>query len=96
MADRRVTGTDKPPDGDITALCGTWDSVTKAEAIDQIDNGTHMYFVMMIDGSRVRVVVVNDRSGRHLRTDPDETLRNNLSDLPRCSIFAGASRTAVP
>ena len=84
MAERRVVGIDKADDGDITALCGTWGRAPKAEAIRHIDNRTQTYFVLMVDGSRVGVVVVDDPSGRYLRTDPDETLRNNLSDLPRC------------
>ena len=84
MAGRRVIWTDKDRDGDITALRGMWGRATGAEATRHIDNGTHAYYVMMIDGSRVEVVVVDGPSGRYLRTDPDETLWNNLSDLPRC------------
>lgn len=37
MAGRRVTGTGKDRDGDITSLCGGWGSVTKAAAIREIE-----------------------------------------------------------
>ena len=84
MADRRVTQSGKDRDGDITALCGVWGRALKATAIREIDDRVHRYFVRLSGGADVDVVVVNGRSGRYLRTDPDRTSRNNLDDLPDC------------
>ncbi len=83
MADRRVTGTRKDDDGDITALCGdVWESVSKALAIAHIENGTHTYYVNVTRRVDVRVV---DRNGKkHLQTTPDATDKNNLDNLPDC------------
>lgn len=86
MADRRVTGTGKDRDGDITKLCNAsvWGSVTKASAIQHIENRTHSYYVQQSGTSRVDVNVVNGPSGKYLRTDPDPASRNNLDNLPDC------------
>ncbi|EAQ81488.1 DUF3892 domain-containing protein [Blastopirellula marina] len=83
MADRKVTRSAKDSDGDITALCNTgqsWSPRQKRDAINDIENGIHSYFV---EGSRGRVDirVVNGQSGKYLRTDPDKTSKNNLDDL---------------
>ncbi|MEW4565041.1 DUF3892 domain-containing protein [Bremerella sp. JC770] len=86
MADRQVTRSGKDGSGDITALCNTgqaWSPRRKNDAINDIENGNHSYFVE-VSGKRVDIHVVNGQNGKHLRTDPDKTSRNNLDDLPNC------------
>lgn len=86
MAERRVTRSRKDRDGDITTLCNPsegWSPRRKADAISDIDNSTHSYFVL-VNGARVAIRVVDGPSGPYLRTAPDQTSRNNLDDLPDC------------
>lgn len=86
MADRAVRKTGKDEDGDITSLCdggATWSPRSKANAISDIDNGTHTYHVPWKSG-RTEIRVVNGAHGKYLRTDSDSTERNNLRDLPDC------------
>jgi len=86
MADRRVTATGKDGDGDITKLCNsseTWSPRKKADAIADIESGTHTYYVQWPE-KRTDVRVVNGPKGKYLRTDRDATTRNNLDDLPNC------------
>ena len=45
MAQRHVKKTGKDPDGDITALCGDWGRRSKRDAISDIENDTHTYYV---------------------------------------------------
>lgn len=89
MADRPVRKTGKDSEGDITSLCNdgsSWSPVSKAQAIRDIENGTHTYFVPWNSGrTEIRVVVDSSVSGgKYLRTDRDSTSRNNLDDLPDC------------
>jgi hypothetical protein len=86
MADRRVTQSRKDEDGDITALCNPaepWSPRLKANAIADIDNGIHVYFVDRA-GYRTNVQVVDDPDGKYLRTTADTTSANNLDNLPDC------------
>ena len=86
MADRPVRKTRKDQDGDILALCNDgsdWSPRLKADAIRDIETGTHTYHVPWTDG-RTEIHVVNGPTGKYLRTDRDETTRNNLDDLPDC------------
>ncbi len=73
--------------GDITRLCNegdTWSPRSKADAISDIENGTHTYHVPWV-GGRTEIRVVNDSTkGKYLRTDRDNTSKNNLDDLPDC------------
>jgi len=83
MADRRVTRTGKDDDGDITSLCNTgetWSPRLKADAVDDINDGDHTYYVMEA-GYRSDVHVTSEG---HLRTYADETSKNNLDNLPAC------------
>jgi hypothetical protein len=84
MADRRVTGTGKDSNGNITSLCGGWGSVTKATAIVEIERGTNTYYVKDGYGRRADINVVNGPTGKYLRTDPDATCSDNLDNLPDC------------
>lgn len=86
MADRAVFKTGKTWDGDITSLCNDqayWSPRPKQGAIQDIETGAHSYHVPWTDG-RTEVRVVNGATGKYLRTDHDNTSRNNLDDLPNC------------
>lgn len=87
MTDRAVTRSGKDSDGDITALCSPgeyWSPRNKADAIRDIETGTHQYLVLWSDGTKTQIRVVNGPNGKYLRTDKDNTSRNNLDDLPNC------------
>ncbi len=87
MADRPVNKTRKDKDGDITALCNNseaWSPRLKADAIRDIDNGTQRYYVPWSDGQSTWIGVVTGPTGKYLRTDKDNTSKNNLDDLPDC------------
>lgn len=86
MADRAVRRTGKDQDGDITALCEAgehWSPRSKSDAIRDIETGVHTYYVPWKSG-RTEIKVVNGSSGKYLRTDRDNTSKNNLDDLPDC------------
>lgn len=85
MADRAVRKTGKDKDGDITSLCdgASWSPRSKANAISDIESGTHTYYVPWTTG-RTEILVVQGSTGKYLRTDSDNTRRNNLDDLPDC------------
>lgn len=86
MLERLITRTKKDQDGDITALCNTgqvWSPRVKLLAINDIESNAYKYYTL--DGSkRTYVKVVNGPNGKYLRTDSDNTSRNNLDDLPDC------------
>lgn len=87
MADRRVTKTGKDGDGDITALCNpnwSWSPRGKSDAIRDIDNGVHSYYVRDSLGRRADIHVVNGSNGKYLRTDPNSSCSDNLDNLPDC------------
>lgn len=86
MADRAVYKTGKDRDGDITKLCNAgeaWSPRRKADAIKDIEAGSHAYYVPWKSG-RTEIRVVNGQNGKYLRTDRDGTTNNNLDDLPDC------------
>lgn len=86
MADRQVTATRKDEDGDILALCNSgawWSPRKKTDAIKDIDDEDHSYYVQK-GAKRVDIHVVKGPTGKYLRTDPDVTDSNNLDDLPDC------------
>jgi hypothetical protein len=84
IADRRVSGTGKDRDDDITKLCGSWGSAGKTEAIQHIETRTHRYYVQQPGTSRVDVHMVDGPTGKYLRTDADPASKNNLDNLPDC------------
>ncbi|MDO9455256.1 DUF3892 domain-containing protein [Nocardioides sp.] len=89
MAARPVRKTGKNSDGDITSLCddgSSWSPVSKAQAIRDIETGTHTYYVPWTTGHTDIHVVVDSTvdGGKYLRTDRDNTAKNNLDDLPDC------------
>ncbi|MXX52654.1 MAG: DUF3892 domain-containing protein [Chloroflexi bacterium] len=85
MADLQVTATQKDMYGDIVAICGPWNppKVSKADAITYIERGSSRFYAVYGNQS-VWVRVVNGPTGKYLRTDADNTTRNNLLDLPDC------------
>lgn len=85
MATRYVERTGKGDNGDITKLCGegVWSPRSKSEAISDIENGVHSYAVSWPE-KKTDIHVVNGEHGKYLRTDRDETTKNNLDDLPDC------------
>ena len=88
MSDRRVTATGMDTGGDITKLGAVgqaWSPRSKADAIADIENKVHTYYVVWPPGyKRTEIHVVNGPTGKYLRTDRDNTTRNNLLDLPDC------------
>ena len=57
MADRKVTASGKDKDGDIIKLCKSgeaWSPRMKADAIRDIENGTHTYYVQQAGTSPCR------------------------------------------
>ena len=84
MAARQVTKTGKDIYGGITALCGGWGRTSKADAIREIENGWHSYYVQDTHGRRANVLVVNGPTGKYLRTDPNTSCSDNLDNLPNC------------
>ena len=86
MADRQVTQSKKDEDGDILALCNpdqVWSPKSKRDAIHDIVNRVHSYYVRDFSG-RVNIIVVNGTTGKFLRTEKDTTKGNNLDELPDC------------
>ncbi len=88
MADRAVRKTGKDSDGDITSLCddgASWSPRAKDDAIKDIEDGTHTYYVPWKKAGRTDIHVVDDKEkGKYLRTDRDDTTKNNLDELPDC------------
>lgn len=86
MADRQVTCSDKDIGGDITSIGDPgeyWSPRNKADAISDIESGTHTYYIQSLVG-RVEIHVVNGASGKYLRAGPDDSSANNLDNLPDC------------
>jgi len=87
MADRAVHQARHDSDGDITAIGAPgqpWSPRQKWDAINEIETGAHRYFVPWKDDPHTWIRVVNGPTGKYLRTDRDNTARNNLDDLPEC------------
>ena len=84
MARRRVTKTKKDDDRDITALCGSWGQRTSSDAISDIDNNYHSYYVQDSQYRTADVHVVDGPTRRYLRTDRNSSCSDNLNTLPDC------------
>ncbi|HEX8443503.1 MAG TPA: DUF3892 domain-containing protein [Allosphingosinicella sp.] len=87
MAKRYVRQTGKNSQGDITRLCNSgqsWSPRSKSDAINDIESGSHEYWVNWANNPETKIQVVNGTTGKYLRTDRDGTTRNNLDDLPDC------------
>ena len=86
MTDRAVRKTGKDLHGNITSLCddgASWSPRLSADVIRDIESGLHTYYVPWTSG-RTEIEVVRGATGKYLRTDRDNTTRNNLDDLPDC------------
>jgi len=86
VSDRAVRNTGKDHYGNITKLCDPgqiWTPRDKEDAIRDIENNLHTYYVPWQTG-RTEIRVVNGPTGKYLRTDRDNTSKNNLDDLPDC------------
>lgn len=84
MSDRAVRQTGKDRYGNIISLADSgeaWSPRPSADAIRDIETGTHTYHVPWNSG-RTEIRVVSGASGKYLRTDRDNTAANNLDDLP--------------
>ena len=87
MADRGVHQARHDSDGDITALGAPgadWSPRLKQDVITDIELGSHRYYVPWKNDPATWIHVVNGPTGKYLRTDRDNTERNNLDDLPEC------------
>lgn len=85
--EREVTQSRKNADGDILALCKPgvpWSPRSKSDAIRDIETRTYCYVTVGPRGQRSEIHVVDGPNGKYLRTDWDNTSRNNLDDLPHC------------
>ena len=86
MIERQVSRSRKNRDGNIVAIChpdAHWSPRMKADAIADIEGGSYQYVVVWPE-RKTEIRVVNGPSGKYLRTDRDNTSRNNLADLPDC------------
>lgn len=87
MASRRVTKSGKDSDGDITKLCNPselWSPRSKSDAIQDINNNIHTYYVQSTNGGISNILVVDGPTGKYLRTSPNGTSTDNLDNLPDC------------
>lgn len=83
---RGVAAVQRSGDGEVIALCAedfAWPTVSVSDAIRDIETGAYIYFIEM-DGRRIDLIVVDDPSGKYLHSDPAETTRNILVDMPDC------------
>lgn len=86
MTDRAVTKSRKDLGGNITALGQpgeAWSVRPSADVIRDIEARVHTYHVPWKSG-RTEIRVVPGANGKYLRTDRDNTTKNNLDDLPDC------------
>jgi hypothetical protein len=84
---RYITHVKRSLDWDITEICNPiepWSSVSKKDAIREIESSVYQYFVNWGAFSTQIKVVVNKYDQKYLRTDKDNTKRNNLEELPDC------------
>lgn len=84
MADRAVRQTGKDLLGNITSLADagqSWSPRASSDCIRDIEIGLHTYHVPWRSG-RTEVRIVTEGSFKYLRTDRDNTTKNNLDYLP--------------
>lgn len=86
MADRLVLKTRKGYAGDILALCNpdeSWSPRFKNDAIRDIENRVHNYFIEL-DGNRILIEVSFFKGSKHLITDKKNSSDNSLGELENC------------
>jgi hypothetical protein len=84
MIERKITNTIKDERGKIVALVNPvewWSPRTAAEVINDIEEAFYEYY-LMLDGQKVLLKVTNGTGEKHLRTDPNLTFKNMLTNLP--------------
>jgi hypothetical protein len=85
MTDQRpVTGVRTDPLGNIVALCNPaemWSPRSTSQIIRDIEADVHDYYVPAAPGP-LRVRVVPAGCGKRLWAAPEDTVCNNLHDLP--------------
>lgn len=84
MTDRPVTHVRQDRGGNITALGNPsqwWSPRPTTDVIRDIETRAHTYHVPWRTG-RTEIGVVAGTNGKYLRTDRDNTARNNLDELP--------------
>ena len=57
---------------------------SRADAISDIEDGIHEYYVHWGYGIETDIRVVKAPYGKYLRTDRDNMAKNNLDDFPGC------------
>lgn len=86
MAERLVRKTRKGYAGDILALCTpgeSWSPRFKNEAIRDIENNVHNYFIEKA-GNKIAIVVSVKRGSKCLTTENLNSLINILGELENC------------
>ena len=74
----------------VDGLCGPWGAggsyqrVSEEQAVYDIDNQLHNYYVQQPGTTRVEVVTYWAHGAKHVRTTPDPYDHNNLTRLPDC------------
>ncbi|MFF0902343.1 UNVERIFIED_CONTAM: hypothetical protein RF653_01825 [Kocuria sp. CPCC 205316] len=85
MTDQRpVTGVRTDPLGNIVALCNpaeVWSPRSTTRIIRDIESGVHLYYVPGSSG-QLRVRVVSAGCEKRLWAASEDTVCNNLHDLP--------------
>lgn len=89
--DRQITCiTTSGPKSDCTCIThvGRWTDIgriTTQDAVRRIENRIDTFWVQdRADGSRVNVHVAQRGDRKYLRTNPNDTPRDNLLSLPEC------------
>lgn len=86
MADRLVLKTRKGYAGDILALCNpgeSWSPRFKNDAIKDIENKIHNYFVDS-EGKKTAIVVIIKRGSKCLITENQNSSNNFLGKMDNC------------
>lgn len=84
MIERRVTKARKDETGQVITVGNPvewWSPRTAEEVMNDIEESFYNYFIML-GGKKVLLKVVNGSGEKRLRTDPSETSKNKLSELP--------------
>ena len=91
---RHIVTTDRPGPHCIDAICGinpdgTHWTLTRDQAVSQIEDGVSSFYVEKPGGKRFDVVVAFDpHANKYLKTIPDRDYPNELLFLPNCQHIA--------
>ena len=90
---RQIVTTDLPGDLCISGICGinpdgTHWTLTREQAVSQIENRVSSFYVEKTGGKRFDVIVALDpHAHKYLKTIPDRDYSNELLFLPSCVHF---------